>query len=141
MEARFGLEIREFGYQDNKISRKRFSNILEYFKNNIGGMEVTNTLDVFFWENSRNQNSIRTSIKGMDNIQKYCHTDKIEWNSSDVEMISKNKVFWTNEELDDLVNKKNGKADVRVGNKVMRKDTVVYDSDYYYRIGLKKEIQ
>ena len=48
LEARFGLEIREFGYQDNKISRKRFSDILEYFKNNIGGMEVTNTLDVFF---------------------------------------------------------------------------------------------
>lgn len=141
LEARFGLEIREFGYQDNKISRKRFSDILEYFKNNIGGMEVTNTLDVFFWENSRNQNSIRTSIKGMDNIQKYCRTDKIEWNSSDVEIISKNKVFWTNEELDDLVNnKKIWKADVRVGNKVMRRDTVVYDSDYYYRIGLKKEI-
>ncbi len=142
-EARFGLEIREFGYQNNKISRSKFTKILKYFRDNFPGMVVTDNLDMFFWENNRNQNKIRVTINNMEAIQKYCRDEKINWNSSDINLVYKDKMYWSPSELDDLINKKgiwteniieNGRATHR------KRDLAVFDSDFQYRIGLKQEI-
>ena len=78
-EVRFGLPIRKFGGDRNRISRKKFIDTLRYFRDNYKIADSNTTLDITFKDpNGYNSNNVRVTLKGADTVREYCKTDMFD---------------------------------------------------------------
>ena len=139
-EVRFGLPIRRFGYDKNRVSREKFIETLKYFRDNYDIKETTTILDIWCKsKNGFNRNNIRVSLEGEDTISEYCKTDKIDPTSSSVKMVYKNNLFWSTDELDNMINELRVWTEFEEGGR-KRRLTADYDSDLGVRFSVKSEI-
>ena len=137
LEARFGLNLRQFGSNKNKLSRTKFLHILSILlkQARVGNLKhdstkpFTDTLDIWAWIGKR-RNPIRHTIEGSRSIRDYCKKNTLEYQNP--LYLYKDVYQWTKQEKEDLQKKgflKDSKFSLAVN-----------DSDYGVRFGLKREI-
>ena len=137
-EVRFGLPIYKFGGDRNRISRKRFIEILRYLRDNYKITSSKTLLDIWFKNtNSFNSSRIRVTLDGTDAVSEYCKTDTFD--PSTAEIIYKEDVFWSPKELDNMINDLRVWTEYEEGGR-RKRDKALLDSDTGVRLSLKTEI-
>lgn len=138
-EVRFGLPIRKFGGDRNRISRKKFIDTLRYFRDNYKIADSNTTLDITFKDpNGYNQNKIRVSLEGADTVREYCKTDVFD--PSKATIVYKDNLYWKPKTMDKMINSRPSLWSEYEENGRKRRLTANYDSDLGVRFSVKTEV-
>ena len=138
-EVRFGLPIRAFGGDKNRISRTKFIEMLKHFRDSSLKVETSTQLDISHKHtNGYNKNNIRVTLTGEDVISEYCKTDKFD--PAQAEIVYKDDYYWKPKELDTMINDEGIWTEFQRDNPTKTRNQATCDSDLGVRFSLKHEI-